>query len=107
MFKCAHYITKKDLAFKKLKSLLGLLRECAMEVSPRMYNDNKVSVSFILHIRKAFGAEIYDKLRTSPWFGLMVGKFIDVSITKNLILHFWKEDKYKPLIWGYLKWMMV
>ena len=87
LFKCAYFIAKEDLAFRKLESLLRLLRECGVEGLPRMYNDNKACASFILHISKALEAEIYDRLRKSPWFGLMVDEATDVSVTKNLILY--------------------
>ena len=49
--------------------------------------DNKACATFILHISKALEAKIFDKLRTSPWFGLMVDEATDVSVTKNLILY--------------------
>ena len=72
LYKCAYFIVKEDLAFRKLESLLRLLRECGVEGNPRMYKDNKACASVILHICKVLEAEIYDRLITSPWFGLMV-----------------------------------
>ena len=50
LFKCAYFIAKEDLAFRKLENLLRLLRECGVEGLPRMYNDNKAITTIITYI---------------------------------------------------------
>ena len=105
LFKCAYYIAKQDLAFCKLESLAKLLGECGVEGLPHMYNDNKACASFVINISKALEVEIYNSVRKSPWFGLMVDEPSNVSVTKNLILYatFVEGRKVKTAYLGLLE----
>ena len=105
LFKCAYYIAKQDLAFRKLESLVKLLRECGVEGLPHMYNDNKACASFVINISKALEVEIYNSVRKNPWFGLMVDESTNVSVTKNLILYatFVERRKAKTAYVGLLE----
>ena len=108
LLKCAYYIGKEDLTFRKMESLLRELRECGVECLPQLYNDNKACASSILYISKALEAEIYDNLRKfSLWFGLMVDEATDVSVIKNFILYATFVERRQvrnSYFFGYLKW---
>ena len=51
------------------------------------YNYNKACASFFINVIKALKIEIFDRVRKSPWFGLMADESTDVSVTKNVILY--------------------
>ena len=77
--------------------MLELLRSVSVKNITSLYNDNKTCADIVNCIATSIMDETLDKVRQSPWFGVIVDESTDISIHHHMIIYLsYLEDESVP-----------
>ncbi|KAL2641778.1 hypothetical protein R1flu_009365 [Riccia fluitans] len=83
---------------------MQLIESCTEDVPRRLYRDDKACVEFIFYMSQVIEVQVLDQVRASPFWGLMIDKSTDVSVTSHLVVFctFLDEGQVKTVFFGLL-----
>ncbi|KAL3690756.1 hypothetical protein R1sor_004407 [Riccia sorocarpa] len=86
LFKTAYHIARVNLPFAKFPGMCAWLTSVGCELTVSLYQSERSCVSMIHCISNAVQQMILERVKKSPFFGLMVDEATDVSVTSALVL---------------------
>ncbi|KAI5065389.1 hypothetical protein GOP47_0020084 [Adiantum capillus-veneris] len=87
LFKTAYFIGRNNLSFALYPSLLALMKDFDVKSMTSLYNDDKACSEMVQCISQSIMQETIEKVKHSPWFGVMVDKSTDISIHHHMVMY--------------------
>ncbi|KAL3702535.1 hypothetical protein R1sor_020557 [Riccia sorocarpa] len=86
LLRAAYFTAKESLAFSTFPNLTHLLSICTSDLPRRLYRDDKSCIEFIYYMSQVIQVVVLDRVKTSPFWGLMIDESTDVSVTSHLVV---------------------
>ncbi|KAI5075900.1 hypothetical protein GOP47_0009976, partial [Adiantum capillus-veneris] len=97
LFKAAYFIGRNNLSILLYPSLLALIKDLDVKSMTSLYNDDKACSEMLQCIANSIMHESLEKVRESPWFGVVVDESTDISIHHHLVMYLsYLEDGSMP-----------
>lgn len=86
LLRAAYFVGKEGLSFHKFPSLCSLLLACKALLPEKLNHDEKACSEMVFVISCVITRNILDRVRDSPFFGLMIDESTDISVTGHLVV---------------------
>ena len=88
LMKAAYFVAKKDLAILKFGVLINLLERCQCPHLPRELYCNRYGChELVTVIGESIESELVELMCNSPFLGLTIDEFTDLTVRKNLLIY--------------------
>ena len=74
------------MPFHKFPSLCNLLVSCKAPMTAKLYHDEKACGEMVFGISSVIQRKVLEKVRDSPFFGLMIDESTDISVQGHLVV---------------------
>ncbi|KAL2651800.1 hypothetical protein R1flu_019928 [Riccia fluitans] len=86
LFYIAYWFGKENITFAKFPRICALLKCVGTDIPEKLYQCDKACASMIEHISKVISKRTLERIKKSPFYGIMVDESIDIEITFNLVI---------------------
>lgn len=85
--RCAWWLVKEDVAIHKFGSILELELDAQGLTSPKSYRTDQAAWEIVVILAKYFRRLLKERIKKSPYFGIMIDETTDNSVDQQLIIY--------------------
>jgi hypothetical protein len=86
LFQATYYVRKKVILFHKFPGLCVLLVKVKTNMTKKLYHDEKSCGEILFCISSVVQKKVFDRVRDSRFFGIMIDESTDISVTGHLVV---------------------